>query len=256
MLKMFVAIPTVGTNCDAQVYSLRIMEKLYKDRVEFVYPNDCVRRIFHDFARNEMVEEFLKSDCDFMWFLDSDIGPPTNILDAYLEYYEEWDVAGAPYPIFITQKGLEGPQVVYTVYNGSNGRGMYPANVPPSGVGYVDGMATGCLFIKKHVFSKLERPFFEFKYNQTTREMTEGEDLGFCRKMRELGYKFFVDYSKVCKHYKNVCLRDVNDYAMQYAKTQVEAYDKMIRGQVEELGKRLKAKAQVKSKLVLPDHLK
>lgn len=244
-LKMFVAIPTTGTNCDAQVYALRTMEKNYADRVEFVYPQDCIRRIFHDYARNEMVDEFLKTDCDFIWFLDSDVAPMTNVLDLFLAYVEEWDVGGAPYPLFISQKSEESPQVVYAVYNGTSGKGMRPSDVPMTGSGMVDGLATGCLFIKRHIFEKLQKPYFEFKYNTETRELIEGEDLGFCKKVGALGYKFLVDYSKPCKHYKMVCLRDVNDYAMTYAKRQVEAYDAMIRGKMQALNEKLRAKRAV-----------
>lgn len=235
MVKVFVAIPTVGTNCDAQVYALRTMEKLYKDKIEFIYPEDCVRRIFHDFARNEMVEEFLKTEADVLWFLDSDIGPPTTLFDEYLARYEEWDVAGAPYPLFISQRSEDGPQVVYAVYNGTNGVGMRPASIPMEGTGWVDGIATGCLMIKRHIFEGMQKPYFEFKYNSESRELTEGEDLGFCKKVNKMGYKFFIDYTKVCKHYKTVCLRDVNDYAMTYARNQIKAYDAIARQQLDEL---------------------
>lgn len=244
MIKVFVAVPTTGTILDVQTYALREMEKKFKGQIEFVYPEMCVRRIFHDFARNGMVEEFLKTDCDVLWFLDSDVAPPTTLWTEYLKYYEEWSVAGAPYPVFMGQKGLEGPQVVYTVYNGTDGVGLKPSNVPLSGVDYVDGLATGCLFIKRHIFEDMPQPWFEFKYNQQSREMTEGEDLGFVKKVNAMGYRFFVDYSQVCKHYKSVCLRDVNDYAMTYAKNQIKAYDASARAELalakERLGRKTK----------------
>lgn len=256
--KFFIAVPTVGTVADALWYSLREIEKKYSDRVEFVYPEMCVRRIFHDFARSEMVKEFLATDADVLWFIDSDVVPPTNILDEYLRAYEEWDLAGAPYPLFIQQKDEPCPQVVYAVYNGAQGKGMYPADVPMEGTAFVDGVATGCIMVKRHIFEKLSAPYFEFEYNPETREMTRGEDIGFCRKVNALGYKFFVDFSKVCKHFKQVCLRDVNDYAMTYAKKQVNVYDAAVRAQLSSLHEGIKQAKQAKDaakaapKIIMP----
>lgn len=228
MVKVFLGIPSTGERSDAQIYTLRKLEEKYKDKIKLVYPEIFVGRIFHDFARNAYVEEFLKSDCDILWFLDSDIVPPIDILDIVTEHQDEWKLAGAPYPVFITPSGMQGPQVVFTVYRRDE-RGFYPTEIPTQGIDRVDGIATGCLFIKKEVIKRLEKPYFEFKYDTETREIKEGEDLGFCRKVNDLGYKFFVDYSKVCKHYKKVCLLDVNNYAIQYANNAVSAYDRGIR---------------------------
>jgi hypothetical protein len=62
MIKVFVAIPTLGSSEDAQTYALRRIEKKYAGKVELVYPHEQVTRMFHDFARNQMTEEFLQSD--------------------------------------------------------------------------------------------------------------------------------------------------------------------------------------------------
>jgi hypothetical protein len=258
-IRMYMGIPTTGTICDAQTYVLRELQEKYGDKIEFVYPSVCIRRVFHDYARNSIVEEFLDSGCDVLWFLDSDVAPSKHVLDLIVLHWDKWVVAGAPYPVFITPESDKGPQVVFTVYKGGNGVGLAPANIPPEGLDYVDGIATGCLFIKREVFDKLQKPYFEFKYDHETRIMTEGEDLGFCKKLGALGIKFFIDYSMVCKHYKQVCLLDVNNYAVEYANRAVLAYDRDIRPKVDALVARLKAKTgtdrpqpQSKSKLILP----
>lgn len=227
-IKLFMGIPSTGDRSDAQVYALRDIERKYGDRVEFVYPENMVARIFHDFARNEYVKDFLETDCDAIWFLDSDVVPPTKVMDLVAEHWDQWSCAGAPYPVFMSQVKEEGPIVVYTVYKkGQNG--FHASQVPDAGQEMVDGLATGCLFIKREVFAKLEKPYFEFKYNPETREMTEGEDLGFCRKVNEQGFQFFVDYGMCCKHYKRVDLLDVNNYAVRFANNAVNAYDRYLR---------------------------
>lgn len=226
-IKMFVAIPSTGDRVDAQNYMLRKLEKDYADKIEFVYNPSWVGRIFHDYARNAWVDDFLKTDCDVMWFLDSDVVPHPTVLDLF-DKYEEWELAGAPYPVFMTPAGETEPQVVFTVYKEINGR-LAAAHVPTSGSEYVSGIATGCIFLKRSVFDKLQKPYFEFKYDPETRRMTEGEDLGFCKKVNALGKKFYIDYSKVCKHFKKVDLLDVNDYAMRMQQKAVMKYDEMLR---------------------------
>ncbi len=261
-IRMYVGIPTVGNVCDAQTYALRDLEERYGDKIEFVYPKLCVRRIFHDYARNSIVEEFLDSECDVLWFLDSDISPPNHVLDLISMHWDKWQVAAAPYPVFMKPGSSENLAVVFTVYKQIGQGGMSPSNIPYEGTEFVDGAATGCLFIKREVFSKLKKPYFEFKYEAESRFLTEGEDLGFCRKLHELGIKTFVDYSMVCKHYKTVCLLEVNNYATEYANKSVLNYDRMIKPQIEELARRLTAKKQSvprseapKSGLILPPGL-
>jgi len=231
VIKVYMGIPSMGTRSDIQCYALRELERKLKGKVEFVYPELYCQRIFHDFARNEVALDFLNSGCDVLWFLDSDVSPNPKMYELFTEHYDKWDLAGAPYPVFITPPGHDGPQVLYTVYKmGPNG--LFAAPIPNEGIDMVDGIATGCLFIKRSVFDKLEKPYFEFKYEPETRKMIEGEDLGFCLKVNKLGYKFFVDYSMLCKHFKNVDLLEVNNYAVSYANKAVNAYDKMLRSSI------------------------
>lgn len=222
----------MGSVVDSQNYFLREIADLYKESVDLVYPTQCVRRMFHDFARNAIVDDFLDTDCDVLWFIDSDITPSKHALDLIVNHYDKWQVAGLTYPVFMTPTGSENPQVVFTVYekNASTGN-LALANAPKSGSKFVDGLATGCLFIKRSVFSLLTKPYFEFKYKEESREMSEGEDLGFCRKLSTLGIRLYTDFDLICKHQKNVDLLDVNNYAIDYANRSVLAYDASVKEQ-------------------------
>jgi len=251
--KIYLGIPSTGTRVDIQNYALRRLEAVYKDEIEFVYPTVFCQRMFHDFARNEIVKEFLATDCDILWFLDSDVSPPPHILDLVTVHGDKWQVAGAPYPVFMTPTGHDLPAVVMCVYD-KNSNGLYAGNCPQVGTGFVAGLATGCLFIKREVFSQIEQPYFEFKYKEDNRCIIEGEDLGFCLKMAKLGIEFFTDYSMVCHHFKNVDLLQVNNYAVTYANKAVLAYDTQVRPKVDALVARLKEQAPPKrSSLYLPD---
>jgi glycosyltransferase involved in cell wall biosynthesis len=234
VIKVYCGFPSIGSVYDFQLYMLREIAEKYKDSIQLVYPKTCANRFGHDFARNEIVKEFLDTDCDILWFLDSDIAPPSHILDLITLHQDKWLVAGAPYPVLMTQKGFQARQITFCVYKGSNGKGLSPASIPDEGIDLVDGVATGCLFIKREVFNHLEKPYFEFKHNPESRETVEGEDLGFCLKLQKLGIPFFVDYSMACKHQKTVCLLEMNNYALEFAKRSIESYDYSVKLQVED----------------------
>lgn len=248
-------IPSTGDRYEIQNYLMRELEKKYKDKVELVYPEKCVYRIFHDFARNAICEEFLKSNCDVLWFLDSDVCPPTHVLDLITEHWDKWELAGAPYPVWMTPAGYDYPQCVYTVYKSDgDSRGMLPARIPESGgTDFVDGIATGCLFIKRSVLERMQKPYFKFHFNDETRHMELGEDIHFCKAAYNLGIKFFIDYGMLCRHQKKVDLLEVNAYAVNFAKKYAEdtlmAYQRALRNKLAE--KKLGLK-EPKSKLIIP----
>lgn len=254
-------LPSTGDRCDAQVYILREIQERYGDEVELVYPKQLIHRIFHDFARNAIVDEFLESDCDILWFLDSDVAPPRHIMDLVTLYGDKWEAAGAAYPIFMTPPGETGQQVVFTAYKGRKGNGLVPGVIPRDGQEFVDGLATGCLMLKRPIFTRLEKPFFEHKYDPESRKLIAGEDLGFCMKLNELGIKFFTDYSMVCRHYKRIDLLEVNNYAIDYSNKNVIAYDHTIREQITALEAHYQTKMKALSKpqtsgLILPKGLR
>lgn len=252
MIKVFLAVPTTGSVVDSQEHFMRDIKERYKDKIEIIYPKKLVRRIFHDFARNALVEDFLDSGADVMWFLDSDVTPQLHTLDLITEHWDKWKLAGSAYPVFMIPPGYDTCQVVFTAYTrADNGQYVPRGIIPESGTAFVDGLATGCLFIKREVFTDLmpETPFFKFSYEENTRCMTEGEDFYFMRRANEKGLKFFTDFSMICKHQKNVDLLDINNYAVQYAQAAVLAYDRALR---EQLAGKINQRPQAKSSIILP----
>jgi hypothetical protein len=239
-VKIYLGIPSMGDRWDYQVYCLRDIEKRYADEVELVFPQDCVHRFQHDFARNEIVEEFLNSDCDVLWFLDADVAPAAHVLDLVtIHANKNWLAAGAPYPLWLNNNTSGNLAVAYTVYKGTapdaNGNtGLKYASVLTSGGSeFVDGLATGCLFLKRELFEKLEKPYFQFKRKPESQECIEGEDLGFALKLKNLGIKYFVDHGMVCGHYKKVNLLDVQNYATEMSNAKVIAMHEQIKGEID-----------------------
>jgi GT2 family glycosyltransferase len=127
------------------------------------------------------------------------------------------------------------------------GQALGSADIPQTGTDYVDGLGTGCMFIKRAVLEKMQKPYFSFIFREEDRHINVGEDLDFCMRVNDMGYKFYVDYSKVCKHYKTVCLLEVNNYAQEFAGRSIRQYDAMVRPKIDALKAALSKK---KSSLV------
>ena len=253
-IRVFMGILSTGDRIDIQTYLFRDLQERYGDKIEMVFPDGCVHRFGHDFARNEVTEDFLASDCDVLWFLDNDVCPPKFIFDLITNHYDKWQVAGAPYPLWMNVPGTAQMSIVFTAYQGvvhnADGKqdGIKMAVVPKTGTEWVDALATGCLFIKREVFAKLEKPYFEFKRDPETMRVIEGEDLGFALKVNKLGIKFFCDHGMVCKHYKRVCLLDMNNYATEMSNAKTLEYDRVIRDQVIEAVKAAEAQGYKRGK--------
>lgn len=233
-------ILSTGQREDIHTYWFRDVQERYGDKVEMVFPEQCVWRFPHDHARNAYVDDFLASDCDLLFFLDSDVCPPKHLFDLLVHAnYSDWKVAGAPYPLWMPAARTTENTILFTSYDGvvqstdGGNTGIRMTECPRDGQKFVDAIATGCMFIKREVFSQLEKPYFEFKFHPVTRNVIEGEDLGFCLKLNKLGIKCFIDYGMVCKHYKRVCLLDMNNYAVSLANSKLLDYDREIRAQIQ-----------------------
>jgi hypothetical protein len=238
--KVFMAIPSTGQREDYHTYMFEEWRRRYSDEIEFVFPDGCQQYFGHDYARNMYVERFLESDCDVMFFIDSDVCPPQHVFDLITVHGDKgWLAAGAPYPLWLYRPGTTEMSVQYTVYKGNakaeNGNaGLKMVAVPQEGTDWVDGLATGCLMLRRELFEKLEKPYFQFKRDPNTCEVKEGEDLGFALKLQKLGIQYFVDYGMVCGHMKRVNLLEVQNYATAMSNEKLLAYDRMIRPQIEE----------------------
>lgn len=62
-----------------------------------------------------------------------------------------------------------------------------------------DATGTGCILYQMDVFKKIPEPWFEFVTDDET-GMTIGEDIYLCQKIKNAGYKIFVDTSVEVGH--------------------------------------------------------
>ena len=64
----------------------------------------------------------------------------------------------------------------------------------------VDATGAGCLCVKAEVFQKMKYPWFEFTPNPRPGFPVVGEDVSFCHKAKQLGYRIYVDTTIVATH--------------------------------------------------------
>lgn len=158
-----------------------------------VYPTICVQPV--DNARNEIVEEFLKSDATHLLFVDSDTLPPIDAIDKLLAVNQPI-VSGLTPIIEINEK-----EEIYRKWNcvGVDSRHLEPNK----GVLPIIGAGSSCILIKREVFEKLERPWYRFLYEDDNGKKTlVSEDIHFLAKAVGKKIPAYCDTSVICKHNK------------------------------------------------------
>jgi GT2 family glycosyltransferase len=132
--------------------------------------------------RNELTEHALKTDATHFLWLDGDEIFPQNMVQELLKH--DKDIVGA-----WTVIRQDGKPNVYKMV------GKYK-HTPIMGEGLkeVDRLGFGSILIKREVFEKLKRPWFSFDKHHHT------EDLYFCDKAREAGFKIYNDFNLRCLH--------------------------------------------------------
>lgn len=157
-------------------------------------------------AREYVAEQFMKSDNEYLMFIDSDMTFHPQSLQFLLRHDKEFVTAKAfkrvhPYQACFYTK------VVY-----ENG---LPSLEVPTGYGEgllpIEGAGLACALIKRSAFEKLEKPYFFPLPNV-------GEDLSFCIKLKEAGVKMYCDTTLQFGH---LAQREV------FEKDFVEAFAKM-----------------------------
>lgn len=164
-----------------------------------------------DNARNTCVKDFLEDYYDYLLFIDNDIIPPSNALRELLAADKEiiaplcftWkqDDKGNGFPLPVAHRYAENGE--YKPYYGK-------------GIEETDVITGGMFLVKREVYEKMDRPFaFTYHANGT---VIYSEDFYFSQQAKRLGYKLYTHYDLLCKHYKNIDIKEINDLLVNYGK--------------------------------------
>jgi hypothetical protein len=136
-------------------------------------------------AREHIVDFMYQQDADYILFLDSDMVPPSDMLQKMLE---------ADVPIITGMAFKRTPPFQPCFYTTVKINKNFehtlesPVVFPKEGLMEIQGCGLACCLVKREVFDAIERPYF-FPLPKI------GEDLTFCLKARKKGFKMFVDLS-------------------------------------------------------------
>lgn len=189
--KILLAIPTakyIESETFKSIYDLEV-----PDNVEltfqyfFGYNIDQIRNLIAHWA----------SHYDYLFSVDSDIVLPKDCLVKMLNHDKDM-VSG----VYIQRKPGE---EILEIYRKNQYGGV--SNVPfiqlqPEGLHEVDGCGFGCVLVKSEVIRKIGYPQFVYK-SALSHKDTVSEDVYFCTKAKELGFKIFADSTIVCNHIGN-----------------------------------------------------
>jgi hypothetical protein len=228
--KLFLAAPMYGGQCAgmfaksvADLTSLCTSNGI-EMRSYFLFNESLITR-----ARNYCVDEFMRSGCTHMMFIDSDIGfDPRDVLAmlALQSDDSEYDVLAGPYPKkciswekikLAVDKGVadEDPNILERfvgdyVFNPKGGSGNIRIDQPVE----VMEVGTGFMMTRRSAFEKFEKAYPQYSYRPDhvrteafdgSREIMQyfqaeidpkskrylSEDYWFCQKMIEIGGKIW-----------------------------------------------------------------
>lgn len=136
----------------------------------------------HYAGRNKAVETFLKSDCDWLWFVDTDVSVGPWTLTAMASYYP-----GEPC-IIAAECYRNTPAGPVSSFSEKYGAGM------------------GCTMIHREVLTTVERyqkdkswPWFG---HDLVDGMRLGEDYTFCYRAKQLGFSVIKADDVLAQHFK------------------------------------------------------
>lgn len=161
------------------------------------------------FARNALAKAALERNCKYLFFIGDDVVVPPHALRQLIyraENQPNVDVVGG---IYCAKADPPAP----LVFRG-NGVGSY-WDWKVGEFFECSGLGMDCTLIRTEIFSKLAEPWFctvdkDAHIDGEPKIESWTEDLYFCNKVTEAGFKVWADASVICEHwdvYKNIVYR-------------------------------------------------
>ena len=147
-----------------------------------------------DVSRNTLVRSAQENKAAFIFFLDADVLPPPDFVGRLMS----WKVPIVS-GVYWSKKGYP---AVWDQH--PSGQGFTPVkSLPTKGLVEVAGIPMGCALIDMRTFSCIPDPWFHWGLRDPRKEGEgegQSEDLEFCKKASEHGFKIYVDPQMRCLH--------------------------------------------------------
>ena len=211
-MKILIGVP-VHRPIEFKVFEsfIRLANLRGKHQYEFTFVHNS---LVYD-ARETVVESLLKSNCEALMFIDSDMTFHPQSVELLERHNRDIVTAKAfkrvePYqPCFYTKVEMHGTE---------------PHMESPIGYGEgllkIQGCGMACVLIKRKVFEEMEAPYF-FPIPKL------GEDLAFCLKAQAAGFEFYCDTTLQFGHlgWREVMEADFMEYYEKHKDSGVPLYE-------------------------------
>ena len=147
-------------------------------------------------AREDFAMKAIQSEFDYVFWMDSDMQFPADALEVLLEDIQKHDldiVSGLyfrripPYsPVLFDKLEMEGEECHWSEFK----------EIPPDELFEIGGCGFGCVLMKTDVFFDVITKFGKI-FSPIGRN---GEDIAFCWRARQCGYKIWCDPRVLCGH--------------------------------------------------------
>lgn len=188
--KILIALPTnkyVETETMKSVYDQEIPEG-YETELQFFfgYRIDQIRNLIADWGMRY----------DYLFCVDSDIVLPKDALKRLVE--SDHDIVCGIY------RQRRDNQVLEVFKDSANGADNIHIDEIDFSIKHqeIAACGAGCLLIRSEVLRNMEYPHFDYSPS-LDHEKTLSEDVYFCLKARDLGYRIIMDASLICRHVGN-----------------------------------------------------
>lgn len=166
--------------------------------------------------RNTIVQKFLaRKEYDYLMMIDSDIVPPPNILKL-LDFQKDIITP----LMFVMQKGQMLPLYLKMALDG-----QYDFSrdyIKKDGIQEVDATGTGCIILSRKVLEAVKHPFRNEYDSDGIKRL--GNDLSFCKRAKELGFKIHIHLDYIAGHHTTTDLRDLHYLLLQKENVENELY--------------------------------
>jgi len=174
---------------------LYVIGDLYDREEDILYSIEWADSCYIWDMRNELARKLLDSPAQYLFMFDVDMAFPPDTVYAAIEAAKRGaKIIGLPY------KNKTGEK--FHIYRNVDEYKYKPILAFPTDFMEVDAVGTGLIMIHREVFEKMPPPWFE-GFMREESGVIHSEDMVFCKKARELGYKIITRFpTDLVRHLK------------------------------------------------------
>ena len=152
-------------------------------------------------ARNTLIQTALEHNCRLLWFVDDDVEPPPDGLLRLVYTMENHSEAAMVSAVYCSKQDPPAPQIYRAAGDGPFWD--WAAGVVFEAPG---GAGLGCALLRCDWLERMGAPWCQIEKGKVKQgpsefDLTVGEDLFLCNKLRAAGGRVLVDGGVLCRHH-------------------------------------------------------